>query len=65
MGNVIRLQEDRFHARRKIHWRQGKKQRHALLHNCAQGLQGIGERAAAGDTEAFGTLLRLLDSRTR
>src|SRR5262245_46981177 len=34
---------------------------HALLLNCAQGLQRIGEAAAAGHPEAFGPMLRFLE----
>jgi len=41
--------------------RKRAKQRHALLLNCGQGLQRIGEAAAAGHPEAFGPMLRILE----
>jgi len=41
-------------------WRRRKKQWYALLHNISKGLQEIGLQAAAGRTEAFGPMLRVL-----
>jgi hypothetical protein len=41
-------------------WRKRAKQRHALLHNLARGLQRIGEDAASGDKDAYGPMLRVL-----
>jgi hypothetical protein len=41
-------------------WRKRAKQRHALLHNLARGLQRIGEDAASGHKDAYGPMLRVL-----
>jgi hypothetical protein len=47
--------------RRKLHWRQRKKQRHAMIHNATKTLQNIMLDAASGNSKAYGTALRVLE----